>query len=105
MTFWQEIICNIPNVASGNRWYALSGYDYLKMIDQPCAIDGGPRKCVVLFCFDGTTIWLCNDNEQRISYSCAYLADYVLDLIGDLDCSDADGSPTPHWTEMQGQVI
>lgn len=81
------------------------GYDYLKRISQPCEVDGGPRKCALLYCEDGSAIWLCNDNETRASQSCAYIADYVLEIIGDLDCASTNDLNVAHFLYTQGQVV
>ncbi|KAI1768121.1 hypothetical protein GGR53DRAFT_462646 [Hypoxylon sp. FL1150] len=99
----EKIICNIPNVDSADRFAALTGYDYLKTIDQPCEIDRGPRKCVLLYCYLSATIWLCNDSENHISLSCADLGDYVLDLIADLGCAKANHEG--EYESMQGQLF
>ncbi|KAI1771954.1 hypothetical protein F4818DRAFT_444582 [Hypoxylon cercidicola] len=100
-----RIICNIPNIKYAERWLALMGHDYLKRINQPCEVDGGPRKCALLYCFRGSTIRLCNDNTSRISQSCAFLADYVLELIADLDCVWTQTWYPYHSTFMQGQIF
>ncbi|KAI0839188.1 hypothetical protein F5Y06DRAFT_29699 [Hypoxylon sp. FL0890] len=83
-----HIDCNVPNVERSVRVRFLFAHDYLKLVHQSCEIGGGPRKCAVLYCEDQTTVWMCNDNTDSISRDCAEIADYVLDLLGDLDCAD-----------------
>ncbi|KAI1439681.1 hypothetical protein F5Y02DRAFT_412060 [Annulohypoxylon stygium] len=81
-----HIICKIPDWPSGSRASLLYGYDYLKKIHQPCEVAGGPRKCAMLWCLAGTSIFMCNDNTDTVTRDCGDLASYVLDIIGDLDC-------------------
>ncbi|KAI1453082.1 hypothetical protein F4805DRAFT_478772 [Annulohypoxylon moriforme] len=81
-----HIICKIPNALSGSRANLLWGYDYLKKINQPCAVGGGPRKCAMLWCLSGTSIWMCNDHTDTITRDCGDMASYALDIIGNLDC-------------------
>ncbi|KAI1371797.1 hypothetical protein F4677DRAFT_463709 [Hypoxylon crocopeplum] len=82
----QRISCIVPGYEASFRVGHLMGYDYLKTINQPCYIDGGPRKCAVIFCHYGQTIWMCNDNTDSIVRDCGFIASYVLDLIGEEEC-------------------
>ncbi|KAI1414967.1 hypothetical protein F5Y13DRAFT_196952 [Hypoxylon sp. FL1857] len=79
-------ICHIPNTKPDLRLRFLWGHDFLKKINQPCEVAAGPRKCALLWCDIGASVWMCNDNSDPISRDCSYIATYVLDLIGNLDC-------------------
>ncbi|KAI0881551.1 uncharacterized protein GGS22DRAFT_192185 [Annulohypoxylon maeteangense] len=85
-TLNSHTVCKIPDYPSGGRAKLLSGYDFLKKIHQPCEVAGGPRKCAMLWCSLGTSIWMCNDNTDKITRDCGDMASYVLDIIGNLDC-------------------
>ncbi|KAI1103631.1 hypothetical protein F4804DRAFT_333064 [Jackrogersella minutella] len=81
-----HIDCRVPGQIDGWRVMFINGYDYLKRINQPCGVSGGPRKCAMLWCFIGNSIWMCNDNTDEISRDCGDMASYVWDILGDMDC-------------------
>ncbi|KAI0137615.1 hypothetical protein F4776DRAFT_663628 [Hypoxylon sp. NC0597] len=82
-----HILCNVPHSEPSLRMAFLWGHDYLKTLNQPCEVAGGPHKCAKLWCDSGSSIWLCNGNTDGISQDCSYLASYVLDVIGDVGCA------------------
>ncbi|KAI1644477.1 uncharacterized protein F4817DRAFT_367634 [Daldinia loculata] len=96
-----KILCNIPNHEHGLRYVLLSGYDFLKNIHTDCKIDAGPKKCAMLYCMMGTSIWMCNDNSTPISRDCAYIATYVLDIIGTENCQSRGSMGPTTWTQGQ----
>ncbi|KAI1384171.1 uncharacterized protein F4822DRAFT_440313 [Hypoxylon trugodes] len=76
-----------PNCKPGFRSLALMGYDYLQQLHKNCGVDAGPRKCSVVYCFQYTKIWFCNDNDKSISFPCENLNPYILQLIGMTNCT------------------
>ncbi|KAI8962560.1 hypothetical protein F5Y11DRAFT_185380 [Daldinia sp. FL1419] len=96
-----NILCKIPGQTNAYRWVILGGYDFLVNINQDCKVDSGPRKCAMLYCLTGNSIWMCNDNKTPISRSCSSIASYVLDIIGTFSCT-TPGSMGP-GTLLQGQ--
>ncbi|KAI0105917.1 hypothetical protein F4814DRAFT_452297 [Daldinia grandis] len=96
-----NILCNIPNHDRGLRYALLSGYDFLKNIHTDCKIDAGPKKCAMLYCMLGTSIWMCNDNSTPISRDCGYIATYVLDIIGTENCQSRGSMGPTTWTQGQ----
>ncbi|KAK6948994.1 hypothetical protein Daesc_009066 [Daldinia eschscholtzii] len=96
-----KILCNVPSFSVGLRWIILKGYDYLKTIHQDCKVDAGPKKCAMLYCEIGTSIWMCNDNKTPISRDCGFIADYALDIIADEDCQSRGTMGPKAWTNGQ----
>ncbi|KAI2620407.1 hypothetical protein GGR54DRAFT_639443 [Hypoxylon sp. NC1633] len=98
-----NIKCNIPGYTVGGRFGILDGHDFLIKIKQPCTIAGGPRTCALLFCRDGDSVWMCNDNKYPITRGCDNIASYVLDIIGEVNCLSQDFYRYPPNRLMQGQ--
>ncbi|KAI1803637.1 hypothetical protein F4811DRAFT_553715 [Daldinia bambusicola] len=96
-----KILCNIPGYSVGLRWIVLKGYDYLKNLHQACKVDAGPRKCSMIYCEAGTSIWMCNDNTTPISRDCDYIATYALDIVAAEKCQSPGPTGAGVWTNGQ----
>ncbi|CAG8975202.1 hypothetical protein HYALB_00004263 [Hymenoscyphus albidus] len=77
-----DLLCN-PMTGQASWKFArkrgvLEGINYLRTRDL-CGVDG--HSCARISCDREDGIWLCNDNDYRITPKCDYIASYAFDII------------------------